>query len=62
VSADPTADTPAAVRRFLGEASLTGRVAYLTGTRAELTLIWRAYNVVPAQLGDANSPTPPRFS
>jgi protein SCO1/2 len=58
VSADPAADTPAAVRRFLGEASLTGRVEYLTGTRAELTPIWRAYNVVPAQLGDAGSPHP----
>jgi protein SCO1/2 len=58
VSADPAADTPAAVRRFLGEASLTGRVEYLTGTRAELTPIWRAYNVVPSQLGDAGSPHP----
>jgi protein SCO1/2 len=58
VSADPAADTPAAVRRFLGEASLTGRVEYLTGTRAQLTPIWRAYNVVPAQLGDAGSPHP----
>jgi protein SCO1 len=58
VSADPAADTPAAVRRFLGEASLTGRVEYLTGTHAELAPIWRAYNVVPAQLGDAGSPHP----
>jgi protein SCO1/2 len=58
VSADPAADTPAAVRRFLGEASLTGRVEYLTGTRAQLQPIWRAYNVFPAQLGDANSPHP----
>jgi protein SCO1/2 len=58
VSADPTADTPAAVHRFLGEASLTGRVEYLTGARAQLTPIWRAYNVVPAQLADANSPHP----
>jgi protein SCO1 len=58
VSADPTADTPAAVRRFLGEASLTGRVHYLTGTRAQLQPIWRAYNVVPAQLADPDSPHP----
>jgi protein SCO1/2 len=58
VSADPAADTPTAVRRFLGEASLTGRVEYLTGTHAELAPIWRAYNVVPAQLGDAGSPHP----
>jgi protein SCO1 len=58
VSADPAADTPAAVRRFLAEASLTGRVEYLTGSRAELQRVWRAYNVVPAQLANANSPHP----
>jgi protein SCO1/2 len=56
VSADPAADTPADVRRFLSEASLNGRVEYLTGTRAELQPIWRAYDIVPAQLGNANSP------
>src|ERR1700677_4341717 len=32
VSANPSADTPAAVRRFLGEAALDGRVEYLTGS------------------------------
>jgi protein SCO1/2 len=56
VSADPAADTAAAVRRFLGEASLTGRVEYLTGSRAELQKVWRAYNIVPSQLANANSP------
>jgi protein SCO1/2 len=50
VSADPAADTPAAVGRFLREASLTGRVEYLTGTRAQLQPIWHAYNVVPARI------------
>ena len=56
VSANPTADTPAAVRRFLGEAALDGRVEYLTGTPAELRAVWRAYDIVPSQLGDAESP------
>jgi protein SCO1 len=56
VSADPAADTPAAVRRFLREASLVGRVEYLTGSPAELRRVWRAYNIVPAQLANANSP------
>ena len=51
VSADPAADTPARVRRFLGEAALDGRVEYLTGTRTELQPIWRAYGIAPAQLG-----------
>ena len=56
VSADPAADTPAAVRRFLGEASLGGRVEYLTGTPAALRAVWRAYGIVPSGLGDAESP------
>lgn len=56
VSANPTADTPAAVRRFLGEAALNGRVEYLTGTPAELEAVWRAYGIVPSELGDAESP------
>jgi protein SCO1/2 len=56
VSADPTADTPAAVRRFLGEAELDGRVEYLTGNPSELRAVWRAYDIVPSQLGDAESP------
>jgi protein SCO1 len=56
ISANPTADTPAAVRRFLGEAALDGRVEYLTGSPSELRAVWRAYDIVPSQLGDAESP------
>jgi protein SCO1/2 len=56
VSANPIADTPAAVRRFLGEAALDGRVEYLTGSPSELGAVWRAYDIVPGQLGDAESP------
>jgi protein SCO1/2 len=58
VSADPTADTAARVKRFLAEAALTGRAEYLTGAPAELRRVWRAYKVVPAQLADANSAHP----
>jgi protein SCO1 len=58
VSTDPAADTPAAVRRFLAEAALTGRAEYLTGAPTELRRIWRAYSVVPAQLADADSSHP----
>lgn len=58
VSADPAADTPARVRRFLAAAALTGRVEYLTGPRAELRRVWRAYNVVPSQLANADSAHP----
>jgi protein SCO1/2 len=51
VSADPAADTPANVRRFLAEVSLTGRVQYLTGTRAQLRTVWRTYAIKPASDG-----------
>jgi protein SCO1 len=56
VSADPIADTPAVIHRFLDEASLSGRVEYLTGSHTELRKVWRAYNIVPSQLANANSP------
>jgi protein SCO1 len=56
VSTDPAADTPDAVRRFLGEAALSGRVEYLIGTLGELRPVWRAYGIVPSLLGDAASP------
>jgi protein SCO1/2 len=51
VSADPAADTPAHVRSFLAEVSLSGRIQYLTGTPAQLKRIWRAYKVKPAGAG-----------
>ncbi len=53
VSADPAADTPANVRRFLAEVSLTGRVQYLTGTPAQLRAVWHAYAIKPASDGAA---------
>jgi protein SCO1/2 len=52
VSADPAADTPANVGRFLAQVSLTG-VHYLTGSRAQLQPVWRAYGAVPASSGRA---------
>ncbi len=48
VSADPAADTPASVRRFLAAMSLSGRVEYLTGSPSALGPVWRAYHVTPA--------------
>jgi protein SCO1/2 len=53
VSADPAADTPAHVRAFLRDVSLTGRVHYLTGSLAQLRPIWRSYGVTPASAGRA---------
>jgi len=51
VSADPAADSPARVRAFLTEVSLTGRVEYLTGSLARLRQIWTAYRIKPASAG-----------
>ena len=48
VSADPAADTPASVARFLEEVSLSGRVEYLTGPLPRLRAVWRSYGVTPA--------------
>jgi protein SCO1/2 len=46
VSADPRADTPANVRRFLAGVSLTGRVHYLSGSLSQLRSVWKAYKVI----------------
>jgi protein SCO1/2 len=51
ISADPAADTPARVKRFLAQVSLAGRVHYLTGPMGALRAIWRAYGIVPASSG-----------
>jgi protein SCO1 len=51
VSADPAADSPAHVRSFLSEVSLSGRVQYLSGSRAQLRSVWRAYGIKPASVG-----------
>jgi protein SCO1/2 len=51
ISADPAGDTPVAVRRFLAAVSLSGRVYYLTGSRAALTKVWRDYKVRPSSAG-----------
>ncbi|HST56854.1 MAG TPA: SCO family protein [Solirubrobacteraceae bacterium] len=55
LSVDPAADTAANVRRFLRNASLTGRMRYLTGTRAHLAPLWHAYGVLPESAGNEAS-------
>lgn len=48
VSADPAADTPARIRRFLARTSLSGRVSYLSGSPAQLRPVWRAFHITAA--------------
>lgn len=54
LSTDPAADSRAAVKRFLRETSLTGRVQYLTGARSELQSIARAYGASTGSSVSAN--------
>jgi protein SCO1/2 len=53
ISADPAADSPASVERFLRRVSLSGRVRWLSGSRAQLRPIWHAFRVLPASAGHA---------
>jgi protein SCO1/2 len=53
ISADPAADTPAGVKRFLRQVSLSGRVRWLNGSAAQLRRVWHAFRVLPASAGHA---------
>jgi protein SCO1/2 len=56
VSVDPVGDTREHVRYWLDEHGLTkGPVKYLTGTRAQLAKVWRAYGIVPIGATPAES-------
>jgi protein SCO1/2 len=46
VSVDPKGDTPKAVKSFLKQRLLTGKVRWLLGTRAQLRPIWTEYNIL----------------
>ena len=45
VSVDPKGDTPASVHRFVRAHRLLPQFRYLTGTRAQLEPIWKAYHL-----------------
>jgi protein SCO1 len=53
VSVDPAGDTRARVSRFLEQASLSGRVHYLTGPPSQLRALWLAYRAAPAGASSA---------
>ncbi len=46
VSVDPAGDTPRAVRAYIREKHLLPQFQYLTGTRAELRRVWKAWHVL----------------
>ena len=55
VSVDPGNDTPARARAFLLEQSMTGRMDFLLGTRAELAPVWKAFGIAPQRNGRDHS-------
>ena len=50
-SVDPANDTPRRARRFVLEQSMTGRMHFLLGSRAELERAWSAFGVQPQEDG-----------
>jgi protein SCO1/2 len=55
VSVDPAGDTPESARSFLLEQSMTGRMEFLLGTRADLEPIWEAFGIAPQREGREHS-------
>lgn len=47
ISVDPANDTPLNAKRFVNQQSLTGRMRFLLGDRAQLAPIWKAYGIEP---------------
>jgi protein SCO1 len=55
ISVDPAGDTRLHVKRFLLEQHMLGRMRYLTGTRAQLAPVWRAYGIQPQDAGSEHT-------
>lgn len=55
VSVDPANDTPLNARRFLRQRSMTSRMQFLLGDRAQLAPIWDAYGIQPQGTGFEHS-------
>ncbi len=55
ISVDPPplgGDTPLNAKRFLNDQSLTGRMEFLLGTRAQLQPVWKAFGIQPQGQGE----------
>jgi protein SCO1/2 len=50
-SVDPAHDTPRRARAFVLEQSMTGRMHFLLGSRAQLERVWDAFGVRPQEDG-----------
>jgi protein SCO1/2 len=47
VSVDPANDTPKLAKTFLLKQTMTGRMHFLLGTRAQLEPVWKAFGIRP---------------
>jgi cytochrome oxidase Cu insertion factor (SCO1/SenC/PrrC family) len=55
ITVNPTADSPARVRRFLREHRALGKLRFLRGSLPQLEHVWRAFDVLSAvRSGDPN--------
>jgi protein SCO1/2 len=55
VSVDPANDDPQNAKAFLAKQTLTGRMRFLLGTRAQLAPVWKAYGIQPQGKGFEHS-------
>ena len=55
VSVDPANDTRRSAQAFLLEQKMTGRMAFLLGSRARLAGLWRAFGIAPQVEGKEHS-------
>jgi protein SCO1/2 len=55
VSVDPANDTPSRARSFLLKQSMTGRMDFLLGSRAQLAPLWKAFGIAPQTKGRDHS-------
>jgi protein SCO1/2 len=55
VSVDPGNDTPGRARAFLLKQSMTGRMEFLLGSRAQLAPVWGAFGIAPQRDGREHS-------
>jgi protein SCO1/2 len=47
ITVDPATDTPKLAKTFLLQQSMTGRMRFLLGTRAQLQPVWKAFGIQP---------------
>jgi protein SCO1/2 len=55
ISVDPPNDTPLSAKRFINRQSLTGRMRFLLGTRAQLAPVWDEFAIKPQGKGFEHS-------